>query len=526
VGYRKSLHARAVERASRWQEKARVLSAEVRAQATEIKRLSKQLEAPKAHLAWAQHQLLGRTTERTDGSATCDDELSRSEDSSSSLPCRSRGKQPGAPGYGRKRRTHLSAEETEHDLPDAEKSCPDCGKPLAPFPGTEDSEEIDWEVRLVRRVHKRSRYRPTCRCRAVPGIVTAPGPAKLIPRGMFTSGFWTELLLNKYLHGMPVYRIKKALEMERLEVSQGTLTGGLKKIGRLLEPVYGRILERSQQARHWHMDETGWWVFVDVDGKPNQRWWLWVICAAETCSYIIDPSRSSRVPREHLGDHAQGIVSSDRFSAYKTLPKRFPIAFCWAHVRRDFIGIRNGHEALAPWADRWVERINELFQINRTRRAAPPGSDSFRQADGALRDLLRRMKQRAGRQLNDPDLHLALRKALISLQKHWDGLTIFVDHPQIPMDNNLAERQLRFAVVGRKNYYGSGATWSARLTATLFTILQTLLRNNVHPKRWLRAYFDTCARNGGRAPNDVDDFLPWNFSESQKTEWQYEVRPP
>ena len=335
VQFRKSLHARAVERASRWQKKARALGAQVRAQAAEIKRLSEQLEATKAHLAWTQHQLFGRKTERTESSSAQSDEVQGpAAEGLSSAPQRSRGKQPGARGHGRKRRTRLPAEEIEHDLPHAEKCCPACGKPLEPFPGTEDSEEIDWEVRLVRRLHKRKRYWPTCRCRAMPGIVTAPCPPKLIPRGMFSCGFWVELLLNKYLHGMPIYRIKKALEMENLEVSQGTLTGGLQKIGELLEPVYGRILERSQRARHWHMDETGWWVFVDGDGKTSHRWWLWVICAAETCSYIIDPSRSSRVPREHLGDHAQGIVSSDRFSAYKILPKRFAIAYCWAYVRR------------------------------------------------------------------------------------------------------------------------------------------------------------------------------------------------
>ena len=69
VQYRKSLHARAVERASRWREKADALGAQVRAQAAEIKRLSGQLEAAKARLAWAQHQLFGRKTERTESSA-------------------------------------------------------------------------------------------------------------------------------------------------------------------------------------------------------------------------------------------------------------------------------------------------------------------------------------------------------------------------------------------------------------------------------------------------------------------------
>jgi hypothetical protein len=42
-------------------------------------------------------------------------------------------------------------------------------------------------------------------------------------------------------------------------------------------------------------------------------------------------------------------------------------------------------------------------------------------------------------------------------QSHWDCLTVFVGHPEVPLDNNTAERAQRGPVVGRKNYYGSGA---------------------------------------------------------------------
>jgi transposase len=67
------------------------------------------------------------------------------------------------------------------------------------------------------------------------------------------------------------------------------------------------------------------------------------------------------------------------------------------------------------------------------------------------------------------------RKVLTSLQAHWSGLTLFADHPQIPMDNNGAERAIRPGTIGRKNYYGSAAsTWSAHLLAMRLTLLQTL----------------------------------------------------
>ena len=103
---------------------------------------------------------------------------------------------------------------------------------------------------------------------------------------------------------------------------------------------------------------------------------------------------------------------------------------------------------------------------------------------------------------------------------------LFVEYPEIPMDNNESERRLRNPVVGRKNYYGSGSVWSGMLAAILFTIFQTLLLNHIDPQKFLLGYFEACARAGGRAPENIDDFLPWNLSEEQKAAWRYPERPP
>ncbi|NNF97536.1 MAG: transposase [Halobacteria archaeon] len=67
------------------------------------------------------------------------------------------------------------------------------------------------------------------------------------------------------------------------------------------------------------------------------------------------------------------------------------------------------------------------------------------------------------------------KKVCQSLLDHWSGLTLFVAHPEVPMDNNRAENTIRNPVTGRKNYYGSASLWSAELAATQFSILQTLV---------------------------------------------------
>jgi transposase len=108
------------------------------------------------------------------------------------------------------------------------------------------------------------------------------------------------------------------------------------------------------------------------------------------------------------------------------------------------------------------------------------------------------------------------KKVLASLLEHWSGLTVFVEHPEVPMDNNRAENTIRTPVNGRKNYYGSGSIWSAQLAAMLFAILQTLVLWGINPRHWLTRYLSVCADNGARAPQDIDPFLPWAMDETRR----------
>ena len=80
------------------------------------------------------------------------------------------------------------------------------------------------------------------------------------------------------------------------------------------------------------------------------------------------------------------------------------------------------------------------------------------------------------------------------------------------MDNNLSERRLRGPALGRKNYYGSGALWSGRLAASLFSILATLQLWQINPRLWLNWYLQSCAEAGSQAPTEIEPFLPWSLS--------------
>jgi transposase len=86
------------------------------------------------------------------------------------------------------------------------------------------------------------------------------------------------------------------------------------------------------------------------------------------------------------------------------------------------------------------------------------------------------------------------------------------------MDNNAMERRLRNPALGRKNYYGSGAEWSGRLAAMLFSLLATLEMWGFNARLWLTEYLQACTEAGGKAPADLNPFLPWNRPEAKRPE--------
>jgi Transposase IS66 family len=144
-----------------------------------------------------------------------------------------------------------------------------------------------------------------------------------------------------------------------------------------------------------------------------------------------------------------------------------------------------------------------------------PNAVAFATADGALRAGVTAFGASGQLELKAPDLHRARQEVLESLGNHGMGLTVFVEHPEVPMDNNTAERSERGPVVCRKNSYGSGSVWSGRLAAMMFSLFQTLCLWDLNPRLWLTAYLEACAEAGGRAVVDLDRFLPWNLSPEQ-----------
>jgi len=342
---------------------------------------------------------------------------------------------------------------------------------------------------------------------------------------MLGVSIWVEVLLDKYQFYRPTYRLPDDLRSHGLDLSLGTLTDGLQRLVPLFEPLHDAFVQHSRRQALWRADETRWLVFATTEGKVGYRWYLWVFHGREVVVFVLAMGRAHDVPEEHLGPDAQGITVVDRYKAYQVIDQvkkgLIVLAFCWAHVRRDFVAVARTWPEQEGWALAWVEGIGKLYALNAARLEVRQHPAAFADADAALRGAVTALGAQGEAELADPQVHPARRKVLESLGNHWTGLTVFVEHPEVPMDNNTAERVQRGPVVGRKNYYGSGAVWAGQLAAMLLSLFGTLSLWNINPRLWLTAYLGARATAGGKAPANVESYLPWNLSEEVRKGWSF-----
>ena len=158
VGYWKSRHADAVRR-------------NVKLQA--------ELDQAKAEISQLKAERFGKQSEKQ---STADRSNQLDDPPQQAATKNKRGQQPGRPAPRRRDYSHLPAREETIDLPDEAKVCAGCGKPLSDLGCTDDSEQIEIETTVYRRVIRRKRCRRTCDCENQPRTATAPAPPKLLPK--------------------------------------------------------------------------------------------------------------------------------------------------------------------------------------------------------------------------------------------------------------------------------------------------------------------------------------------------------
>jgi transposase len=388
-------------------------------------------------------------------------------------------------GHGPTEQLGLLEAEELLELPNDQRTCPTCSGSLEEMTGqAEESEEITVVQRrfvLVKR--RRQKYR--CRCNAA--VVTAAASPKLIPGGRYSPEVAVEVAISKYLDHLPLERQCRIMARQGLTVRSQTLWDQIEILAGVLTPSYEALHQRVLSAPVVHADETHWRLMTR---QENSKWWVWSVTSRQAVFYRLCGTRSHKAARSILAGY-QGTVMCDGYAAYKTLARAGPaitLAHCWAHVRRKFIDAEPNYPIPC---DRALELIGKLCAIDRE----VPCVDVTESPE--VLSLRQQLRSERSKPILDELLAWAeemrpvalprsgLGKAITYLLGHWPGLSLFLEDPRIPLDNNLAERELRGVVIGRKNHYGSRSQRGTEVAAILYSLTESAKLVGAEPHSYL-----------------------------------------
>jgi len=378
--------------------------------------------------------------------------------------------------------------------------------------GEEVTEELEYEEA---RLYVNKYIRPKYAKAYDEGVIIAQLPSRIIPKGIPGVGLLSHIIVSKFMDHLPLYRIRRQLKRQGVDIAESTINDWIKAIVDLLEPLYkvqrARILGRD----YLMVDETTIRVLDSMKkGKSHTGYhWVYYDPLAKEVFYEYRRGRGGEFPRETLKDFA-GYLQTDGYSGYNevgTRPEVIQLA-CFAHVRRKFEQALPNDKKRASWI---LKRIRYLYAVERRIRDFPYKKRyDFRQHHSARQ--LRIMRQWLIK--NKPEVlpRSSIGAAIDYTLNLWNRLVRYVEDGRLEIDNNLVENSIRPIAIGRKNYLFAGSHNGAKWAAILYTLLATAELQGLEPKSWLK---ELLIKLPDYPINKLEDLLPVNWiSPTQNTD--------
>lgn len=313
-------------------------------------------------------------------------------------------------------------------------------------------------------------------------IITAEGALKLLPGSQYSVDIAVSITADKYISHIPLERQIRQMESLGLKKMQSkTMYNLCFVVSEHLKPLAEKIKHEVLNANlSVHADETPW----PINDDKQDDGYMWVISNQAGSHYSFEPTRSGLVIKELLKDYS-GVVVCDGYTGYNRLIqseneiKKIELANCWAHARRKFTDINTNYPEKCKEI---LDLMDELFAIEKKAKTLEM-LKSLREAESKV--VIGNIQKWLEENLVTARIESGLRNAAEYVLKYWTGLTLFLKNEKVPLTNNEAERVIRHAVMGRKNFYGSKSINGADVTAMLYTIIESCKKVELDPRSYI-----------------------------------------
>jgi transposase len=461
----------------------------------EILNLKCQLEALK-------RRIFGRKSEKIDpNQLVLFEDLTRQleEAERASLPEATENTRP-VNGNGRKKghgRRPLPADLPREriEIPPAEQdlTCPNCDQAKVKI-GEKVTEVLDY---VPASFVVRQYVRPEFMCKGCEGEFTiADLPPQPIPKGIPGPGLLAQVLTSKYADHAPLNRQFGIFRRHKVDLAVSTMCDWVRDMADLLSPIVIEMKRQILQSHRINTDDTS--VLVqNLSGKVCGKGYLWVyIGDGAQVLFDFTTTHSRAGPLGILGNYA-GYVQADAHTSYNVLfepssdgtPSPRAEVGCWAHTRRKFYDARLDDR---PRCTEMLALVRRLYDVEREAKEdelAPDARLNLRREKSVpiLNEIRPRLEQWSIELLPKSPVAQAVHYA----RAQWTALNRFLEDGRLPLDNNISERMLRLAAVGRKNYMFFGSDAGGHRAAIIYSLVASCKLAGVDPFAYLRAAIAT-----------------------------------
>jgi transposase len=387
------------------------------------------------------------------------------------------GAREGHPGVRRKKPTRIDRRRS-HRL----KRCPCCGGRLQRChrKRTRTTEDIPEDIQPV--VTEHTIWRDHCpRCKKdVEPVVPDAMPGATLGHQVITLTSWLH-----YGLGITIDQIVDILDYHlQTKLTPGGLIDAWRRLSEILLEWYEQIGEQARGSAVLHADETGWRV-------NGQGCWLWCFTNDRNCYYTIEYCRGSPVLQKFFTEAFDGVLITDFWAAYDSVDAA-DRQKCLPHLLREVekVDLRNDS---AEWRA-FSKKLRRLLRDGMRLRKRP----DF--APGKFQSRVDRLNERLGKLAAEEHTDNDTRRLTKRLRKYGEYIFAFLDYADVPADNNFAERQIRPAVILRKNSQSNRSDRGAATQAVLMSVYRTLRLRGLNPTKTIADALKTYLTTGTLPP--------------------------
>ena len=399
---------------------------------------------------------------------------------------------------------HLPVTRKVHDLAEADKPCPCCGKTREKI-----GEESSWQVEYIpasfeRIEHVRIKYACNhCEHNAEnPQITLADKPAQPIDKGMAGPGLLAYVITSKFSDYLPLYRLQNIFERNGFEIDRATQSVWCGDAADMLRPLYDLMVRRVLQSHVIGTDDTVM-PMLAPEKTRQARMWVYIGDAGNPYNvFDFTLSRSRDGPAKFLKEYRQ-ILLADAYGGYDGVVVGNDIrrAGCWAHARRKFVDAEKTHPQIAAEAVAWIKRLYAVEECSKAMDTA--ARLAMRQQESA--PILSSLKTRLPTWRDQLLPKHPMSEAVGYLLNQWAELNVFTTDGAVPIDNNESEREMKRICLNRKNSLFVGNERGGQPAAILSSMTSTCRRHAIDPQ----CYLTQLLTNLPATPiSQISDWLP------------------